>query len=243
MTTIFWHQDHLYSDSNMVDGSETFASLSKIRALPKPIPYVSKKHKIKDVVYGYVVTGALRPAEAMVSMLEHFGEPDTLETVYGLVSKLRVVNFDNHFEAIFIGGKANYSFTLIDNDDESVFRLKPHKQNFCIGSGTAHLKDIVSQFPGPDPIRLMYAIYCRDTASSGMIDVWKLTKNGKDTTFGRVGICRGMDGRNPAALIDDMYAPYPYDWILNPKAPKPPRKKLAQPTPSPRTDELMPTLK
>lgn len=244
MTTIFWDKKRIYADSNIVDGSDKFASLTKVRKLNKPIPFKSTKLKIDDVVYGYVVTGTILPADNLVKMVAKFGEVDSLMMLYQMVGNLGLSNFENHFEVIFIGAKANYSVTMPDEDERTEpLKIYGHKENFVLGSGTVALKKLVAQTPNPNPIRLMYGIYAKDPASSGMIDIWELRTKKGVTSFERIGICRGLEERNALELTQDMYAPYPFDWVLNPRAIPLPPAKVATNTKLKRSSERMPIIK
>ena len=217
MTTIFWHKNHLYADSNVVQGEESFQSLTKVKRFAQPVAFTHKESKTEDEVYGWISTGALQPAEKFMQLIYLFGSVDAHALVYEFAGRLGLVNFENFFEVIIIGRKANYSFSLAG--EKGCFKTYEHKEGFVLGSGAGVLRELIQAYPKFDPVRLMYTIYCRDRNSSGLVDVWKLSKpKGKPPSLDRVGICRGLEGRDVASLIADITAPYPFDWRLNPRA-------------------------
>lgn len=229
MTTIFWVGNRVYSDSNIVHAEGEFASLSKIKRYATPFPFISEKLKVDDTIYGYVTTGNVVPADKLAKVIQDFRHVDTLAMMYRVVESVGMVVAENFFEVIFIGAKANYSFAPPIHKRE-VIEIKPHNSQWVIGSGTEPLKRIIDKYPNPNPIRLMYAIYAQDEHSSGMIDVWELKKRKGETSFERIGMCRGVEDRSIHRLIDDMYAPYELDWKANPRA----EKRELRPAPKPR---------
>jgi hypothetical protein len=235
MTIIFWHKNRLYADTNIVKGSESFDGLSKINGISKPFRVKSKKLKINDVIYGWVASGAIPTANQLMRMLRVNGKEDkdsnldTTVLIYEMASSLDLLNEENNFEVILIGSKANYS---IDIDAIDIFKVYKHSQNWGIGSGREILQTTSKKFPNFDPIRMMYQIFSRDSGCGGMVDVWELT-TGRRPSFQRVGLCRGIEGRNVNQLLTDMSKKYEFDWIVNPNATPPkipyPKRKVVNP--------------
>lgn len=217
MTTIFWSKNRIYADSSILKGEEGFQSLTKIKKFPQPVPFVSYKFDVDDVVHGWFCTGAIEPAKELATAISQFGCVDIHFACYDMADGLKMLNFENHFELILIGEKFNYSIIPGDKERPAVTKYD-HKDGFVVGSGSPHLRRILANKKQgrTDPIRLMYSIYCMDKTSGGLIDVWELKHHREGgATFQRIGICQGLEGRNPAELVADLSKPYPFDWKLN----------------------------
>lgn len=214
MTTIFWHENRLYADSNVVQGSDTYQSLTKINQLTQPLRIACDKPKIKDTIYGWIASGAMVPAQKFMVYLDRFRQLDDVLTMYSFMESAALLNFENSFEVILIGRKANYSVNIGLDRPGDPTRIYKHEDRFALGSGSSALKALWKQCEGIDPIRAMYAVYLKDEMSRGLIDVWELKYVGNRATFQRIGICRGIEDRPLSELISDMRKPYPFDWEL-----------------------------
>lgn len=216
MTTIVFDNKRVYADSGMTKGMEKFQSMSKVRALKTPFPMSSKKYGMKDVVHGWACTGSIRAAEAFVRDAEHFGDIDIYLMLYNMADDLALLNTDNNFEIIFIGENALYC--VRNQDPEKPFEVIKHKERIALGSGASILADILRTNKLASIIRAMYATFVQDENSGGLIDVWELRKKRGGCVFERIGVCRGLEDRNVHALTHDLNEPYPFDYVLNPKA-------------------------
>lgn len=219
MTTIFWAGDKVFADSGIVKGAETFESLTKINAFPQPLHLISSRYSVRDLIYGWVCTGALKPAQKLIDSLPCANLFDKVLHSYEKSHVMGLCNIENLFEVVLIGRKANYSVCFDPLQKDEVFSILPHKKGFVLGSGSEYLIEILTKYGKCDPVRLMYAIYDRDVHSTGLIDVWQFKDSPLGATFQRIGVCRGLENRNVGELLSNMAARYHYDWVINHRNP------------------------
>ena len=224
MTTIFWQDNRLYTDSSMVKGDTTFHSLTKVKKIEKPFRIRHRKRKINDLILGWVNSGSQESASRVVLWLSadtgclHLKRKgltslESLLAVLGAANGLELTNEDNYFELILIGAKSNYSIsTLSEGLDD--FKVYPHDKKWMLGSGGAFIVEGIKQFRQYDPIRLMHYACVKDSGSGGLIDIWELDLNKKRPVFDRIGICKDPTGTSLKRVTLDINKPYLIDYPL-----------------------------
>lgn len=216
MTTIIWKDKHLYVDSLIVKGSETFHSLTKVCKFQEPleVDYVASDEVVKDTIYGFVATGNVRAAEGFMNTCYLTGVTNTC-TIYKSAVGDGLAVPDNLFEIIAIGKEFLHSFFF--EPAGFVSRVSENSLFCTAGAGGAAAHTQLTA--GAHPIRAMYGtMHCMPRETGGMIDVWQLStdeKTGK-TSFDRVGICNELEGKRRMAVMMYPMQEYPYDLIPNP---------------------------
>jgi hypothetical protein len=209
-----WHTNAVYADTRMVKGDEVFSSMTKIHGLKKPIDFISEKREITDRIFGWYCSGAVICGQALFEYLEN-GSPNVDLALQALImaERFNLANYDNFFELILIGEKANYSVGWQPGGHR--LEVYEHDRPFVLGSGKNILLDLLETTPDIHPLRAMYATFYRDRMSGGMVEVWHLEPKSEhsDTRFYRLGIGEERTDEEIAPLLLDLTAPMPLDFI------------------------------
>lgn len=222
MTTIFICKNVMAADSNYVNQGDTFSSLTKIEAFPKPYTVreqaivEGKPCLIEGTFHGFTATGrrslALNLIQVLVKGWEargvakeampSFGMQDLVEAIYAS-RRMGFLDWERDtLTLVLIGTKQDWKLS-VDGIGTLSWEPVPRDDPFAMGTGAQTA--LASFMRYGDYLRAMHETLLTDPCSKGIIDIWKLPSEA-DPTFYRMGLCNDRTVPERWALLKEADA-------------------------------------
>jgi hypothetical protein len=211
MTTIVWHDDFLYCDSQVKILGDTLQTLTKARSLAKPAAIFSESEKVDDHIYGFIVTGLMMAGHGFIeTLIRHQGDLNKVLKLYDWAQNAHLIG--DTFTLLLFGGQSNYLLSVSQSKVE--WQTSVHGTSLGLGSGGSTTMDEIKK--GSNPIRAMYKTFLIDPDNNGgIIDVWQHLP-AKGIFFQRFGIRNKVADMELPGLITDMKTPLYLDLYSKP---------------------------
>lgn len=167
MTAIIWKNGTLVVDSLAIQGREEIYDAMKVIVMTRTI-VLKDGADIDDVALAYTYCGARWPAMMLMERLHHYSsisshKSQTIKLVqrdYESAGALGLSVFENHFQALVIGNKANYMMTLPEEPGKAsplIVKVIPHETPVYLGAGERSMQNIDKQHGGMvNPVMAVY---------------------------------------------------------------------------------------